>query len=283
MPDGLAVDQSMLCGEGFAATGEVRLVGAHIGGQLDFSGGTFTNEKGLALDLDRTTVTGSLYFLPTMLRGSIDLTDAQVRRYVDHRGTWPQKLRLGGFTYSAIEAEPPITIKKRLEWLARNAGGLSQPYEQLAGVCRRAGRDDDARRVAIEQQRQRRRRLNRRNVLGRGWSILLGWTVGYGYRTGRAALWLTGLLIAGSFLFQAAYERHQLTAAHAGKEQPDFDRFIYTLDVILPVVNLHQRDAWIAHGLVQWLALVFTVSGWVLTTAVVLSLSGILNRQQRYS
>jgi hypothetical protein len=56
-------------------------------------------------------------------------------------------------------------------------------------------------------------------------------------------------------------------------------RDIYTLDVILPVVNLHQRDAWIAHGPVQWLALVCTVAGWVLTTAVVLSLTGVLKRE----
>jgi hypothetical protein len=54
---------------------------------------------------------------------------------------------------------------------------------------------------------------------------------------------------------------------------------IYTLDVILPVVSLHQRDAWIAHGLVQWLALGFTVAGWVLTTAVALSLTGVLKRE----
>jgi hypothetical protein len=63
------------------------------------------------------------------------------------------------------------------------------------------------------------------------------------------------------------------------REQPDFEAAIYTLDVILPVVNLHRRDAWIAHGLVQWLALACTVVGWVLTTAVMLSLTGILKRE----
>jgi hypothetical protein len=53
---------------------------------------------------------------------------------------------------------------------------------------------------------------------------------------------------------------------------------LYTLDLLLPVVNLHQRDAWIAHGATQWLVLAFSLVGWVLTTAIVLSLSGILKR-----
>ena len=38
--DGLQVDQSMFCEEGFSAGGEVRLLGAHIAGQLSFDGAT---------------------------------------------------------------------------------------------------------------------------------------------------------------------------------------------------------------------------------------------------
>jgi hypothetical protein len=278
--DGLTVDRDMFCDEGFAATGEVRLSGAKIGGLLSCSGGTFTNENGPALRADGLTVARSLYLLPTMLSGSIDLTDAQVGNYVDDRRSWPEELRLGGFTYSWIEAIPMITIKERLEWVTRRASGFSpQPYEQLAAVYRRAGRDDDARLVAIEKQRQRRRHLKRWNVSGKAWHLLLDQTVGYGYRTWQAGLWLVGLLIVGSFIFHAAHDRHQLIAAHKGDAQPPFQPVIYTLDVILPVVNLHQRDAWIAHGPVQWLALTFTLTGWVLTTAVVLSLTGILKRE----
>jgi hypothetical protein len=37
----------MVCGEGFTAEGEVRLLGAHIGGQLDCDGGMFHNPDGL--------------------------------------------------------------------------------------------------------------------------------------------------------------------------------------------------------------------------------------------
>jgi hypothetical protein len=58
---GLSADQLTTRGNleldaGFTAFGEVRLVGAHIGGQLDLSGATLTNPDGLALFADGITV-----------------------------------------------------------------------------------------------------------------------------------------------------------------------------------------------------------------------------------
>ena len=79
--------------------------------------------------------------------------------------------------------------------MARNPRGYSpQPYEQLAAVYRRAGRDQDARTVAIAKQRARRRTLS---LPGRLWSLLLDGLVGYGYRTWVAGLWLGGVMAGG--------------------------------------------------------------------------------------
>jgi len=50
--DSLTVDGGMFCGEGFSATGEVRLPGAHIGVQLSCTGGQFSNPDGTALNTD---------------------------------------------------------------------------------------------------------------------------------------------------------------------------------------------------------------------------------------
>lgn len=69
-----------------------------------------------------------------------------------------------------------------------------------------------------------------------------------------------------------------LTPVESPPKQPDFNVFAYTLDVVIPVLNLHQREAWNAHGAAQWLVLLFVAVGWLLTTAVVLGLSGILKR-----
>ena len=73
--------------------------------------------------------------------------------------------------------------------------------------------------------------------------------------------------------------RGELTPANKpGAVQPPFQPFLYTLDLLLPVVSLHVRDAWIAHGAAQVWSVVFIVMGWILATAVVLSLTGLLKR-----
>ncbi|MFG1832969.1 translocation/assembly module TamB domain-containing protein, partial [Micromonospora chersina] len=59
--DGLAVDQDIFCSEGFTATGEIRLVGVHIGGQLAFNGATLTNLDGDALSADGLIVDQGMF------------------------------------------------------------------------------------------------------------------------------------------------------------------------------------------------------------------------------
>ena len=64
--DGLQVDQSVFLRDGFAATGSgglgaVRLVGAHIGGQLDCTGAKLSNDSGPALTADGLQVGQDMY------------------------------------------------------------------------------------------------------------------------------------------------------------------------------------------------------------------------------
>ena len=63
--DGLQVDGSVFCnpfdGQRFEATGELRLLGAHIGGQLSFSGAQLRNENAAALTADWLHVDGSMF------------------------------------------------------------------------------------------------------------------------------------------------------------------------------------------------------------------------------
>ena len=54
--------------------------------------------------------------------------------------------------------------------------------------------------------------------------------------------------------------------------------FLCTLDLLLPVVSLHVRAAWIAHCAALVWGVVFIIVGWILATAVVLSLTGLLKR-----
>jgi hypothetical protein len=270
--DRLSVDGRMYCNQGFTATGEVSLVGAHISGGLECTGGQFSNPGGLALDLERATVNGPLFMQSAVLEGILDLTAAESGGYYDKRAFWPETLRLDGFVYDAIDG---ASTKDRLEWLRRNASGYSpQIYDQLAAVYRRSGQDDAARRVLIAKQR---RRFAQRNPAWRVWGYVLDGLVGYGYRTWLAALWLIGFLIFGTVLFGDVY-RGELTPANKPDVQPPFQPFLYTLDLLLPVVSLHERDAWIAHGAARVWSVIFIIMGWILATAVVLSLTGLLKR-----
>jgi hypothetical protein len=270
--DRLTVEGGMVCRQGFSATGKVSLSGAHISGQFDCTGGQFANPGGSALNLKIATVSGPLRMESVVLQGILDLTGAKTSSYQDNPTTSLQKLRLDGFVYDAIEG---ATAKERLEWLRRNEKGYSpQIYDQLASVYRRTGHDEDARRILIAKQR---RRSAEGNLAGRMWGWLLDATVGYGYRTWLAALWLIGFLILGTWLFGSVY-RGELTPANKPDVQPPFQPFFYTLDLLLPVVSLHVRDAWIAQGAAQVWSVIFIIVGWILASAVVLSLTGFLKR-----
>ena len=147
----------------------------------------------------------------------------------------------------------------------------------LIAHYRRAGRDEHARKVAIAKQRRRRQADDELSGVGRAWSLFLAATVGYGYRTWQVGLWLLAFLIAGTVFFWVAYPEH-ITAAKRASETPDFQPFIYSLDLLIPVINLQQRAAWIPHGAAQWVAVVLTLAGWVLTTVAVAALSGLLKK-----
>ena len=217
--DRLTVDGSLLCREGFSATGEVRLLGAHIGGVLDCMGGQFSNPDGSALNLWGATVAGPLHMAPAVLQGILDLTAAKTSSYHDDPAFWPYTLRLDRFVYDALEG---ASTTERLEWLRRNQRDYSpQIYEQLAAVYRRTGHDEDARRILIAKQR---RRFAQGNLAGKLGGFLLDCTVGYGYRTWLALVWLAGLLALGTYLFGYAY-RGDLTPASKTNVPPPFQSF----------------------------------------------------------
>jgi hypothetical protein len=67
------------------------------------------------------------------------------------------------------------------------------------------------------------------------WGLIQNLLVGYGYRPWLAGLWILVLLAAG-------------TVFSAVTPPPAFSAPAYTLDLLLPVVNLGQEAAWNPHG-----------------------------------
>jgi hypothetical protein len=253
----------------------VRLAGAHVVGQLSFSGATLANPGGIALNLYEVEVPGSLWLrFAAPPEGTVDLTSARVGALYDSERTWPGTLGLRGFTYDHLEADTQVSSTGRLRWLDRDPKGYApQPYEQLAAFYRRAGHEQDARRVAIKKQRRRRGELP---PPAKAWNFFLGATVGHGYRAWLAGVWLLILFVVGCVLSNLAYPEYFRTARPA-PQSPHFQPVLYTLDVLLPLINIHQRDMWIADGPAQWGALL-TVAGWVLTTAAVAALTGLVKK-----
>jgi hypothetical protein len=270
----LTVDHNLVC-RGFRVHGEVDLESARIGGALVLDQATLTNPDGVALFL--VGLQARRIFLRELAPppDTVTLLGAQVDMLLDDPASWPRTIDLSAFTYDSLFERSPVSARQRLDWLGRNPRGYSpQPYEQLAGVYRRAGRDQDARTVAIAKQRARRRTLP---LPAKAWSLLLDALVGYGYRTWQAGLWLLGFWLAGWVVFARAYPAH-LTPAKPGEPQPAFQPLVYALDTLLPVVNLHQEDNWIPRGGAQWWAWTSILVGLVLATAAAAAFTGVLKR-----
>jgi hypothetical protein len=189
----------------------------------------------------------------------LDLRQAQVDSLWDDPAHRPGETRLDGLRYEDLA--PRLPAPARLDWLSRGQAGYQpQPFEQLAAHYRRIGHDEDARHVLLHKQRKRRRTLA---PPGRMWGLTQDLLVGYGYRPWLAGLWILVLLAAGTVFFAVT------PPVAARTDPPAFSAPSYTLDLLLPVVNLGQETAWSPHGPGQTIAHGLIIAGWILATAVI--------------
>jgi hypothetical protein len=255
--------------DGMVTTGNVRLSGAVIAGTLSFRGARLGSTGGVALYALRLQA-GMLILAPEPpLAGTVDLRHAQLGILRDDPACWPGRLSLDGLVYQALE--PRLPARQRLRWLARDPGGHQpQPYEQLAAHYRAIGDPAQARLVLHARERAQR---PAKPPLGRAWSLLQDLTVGYGYQPWRALSWLAVLLLVGSIVYAA----RPPPALQPGAA-PHFSPFVYTLDLLLPVVDLGQKHAFNPAGPQQWLSYLLIAAGWILVTTVAAGAARILSR-----
>ncbi|MEN3358749.1 MAG: hypothetical protein V7637_2731, partial [Mycobacteriales bacterium] len=198
--------------------------------------------------------------------GVADLRYARFDVIHDDPATWPARLRLDGLQYAALD--PPLTAERRLGWLARDSY-LPSAYQQLAATYRRGGNEAAARTVLLAGQR---RDHAAQAWPARAWGRLQDITVGYGYRPLRAAGWLLVLLMLGT----VAFGLHQ---PPAGTDRPPaFNPFVYSLDMLLPIVDFGQGDAFQPDGWQRWLAYLLIAAGWVLATTIATGVTRTLRR-----
>jgi hypothetical protein len=265
---GLTVTGGMLCRAGFQAAGEINLSGASIGGALDFSGARLDGKGGRALTARDLTVTASMFCRGGFqASGEIDLERAKIGTLADEKVSWPPLLNLDGLTYGDLTYLP---ARDRLNWLDRSAGYSPQPYEQLAGYYRRLGHDEQARRVLLAKQRQRRRE---RDWWLRWWGWLQDGLAGYGYAPGRALVLLAGAFVAGWVVFTA---RHPVPVGSS--PHPAFNAALYTLDVLIPAPALGQASDFDPQGATLAVAAGLHILGWLLAITVIAAISRAFSR-----
>ena len=209
---GITVTAGVRGRKGFTADGTVSFRGASIDGTLDLTSACLSRPGGTALDL-RSARAADLDLRPAQApEGTVDLAAARIGSLTDDPATWPTALDLRGCTYDTL-ADGQATVAQR-DWLALSPGGYTpQVYDQLACCYRRAGRDEAARRVAIAKQRRRRAALS-------PLSWLLYATIGYGYRTWLAAIWLAALTAAATPAFSYAYSHRMIRPAPSAPAFP---------------------------------------------------------------
>lgn len=205
--------------------------------------------------------------------GPISLAGARVGNLADTRQSWPGPglVELTGFSYEALTPASAFPLHERIAWLASATPEYSpQPYEHLAAALRAGGEDSQAREVLLAKQRRRHETLP---PAARVWGFLQDITVGYGYRPGRAALWMAVLWALGATYF-ALHPPQALKA----DEAPHWNAALYALDLLLPVIDLGQDSAWKPAGGPQWVAAVLVLLGWILATTVAAGATRLLRR-----
>jgi hypothetical protein len=269
--NGLIVEGDMECNTGFTAYGRVALRRARVAGLLTFRDAVLTDAR-TAVDLARLEAGELCLRAAQPMTGALRLAQANVGTLDDDPAVWPPEIWLNGFTYDTIRhLTGRVPVAERIDWVSRGPYGYQpQPYEQLAGYYRRAGHDDDVRRILLAKQRHRRTTLS---AAGRIAGRVLDATVGYGYRPWLAAIWLALLLAVGTTVY-AIDQPHPLP----GGPIPPFNPFTYTLDLLIPIGAFGLRTAYASTGSAQWLSYALIAAGWVLATAVIAGVAHAIRR-----
>ncbi|MBM7770919.1 hypothetical protein JOD54_001123 [Actinokineospora baliensis] len=284
------IGRDLICADGdvpFAAHGEIRMRRAEILRETNFHGSHLgdgrnpvaLNAFGIQTQELRLDVAGP----PD---GQVDLRHARCAFLADNEVFWQARgrIELEDFRYDAlatpVELDDDAEVERRLRWLRHGMREVYRPgpYEQFAHMLRAAGNEEHAATALVEKQRRRYGALADGARLAapgiRVWSWLQRWMVGYGYRPTRALAWLFGFLIAGTLWFSVIPVPHEANA----DDHLVWNPVLYTLDLLVPIVDFGHKNKWTVDGPSQWISAVFIALGWILATTVAAGITRMLRR-----
>ncbi len=258
----------------FVCEGGLRLDDGRFGNAVIADKADFQLSDNQQLSLRRVQTPELRFALDHPPTGRVSLAGARLGRITDTPKSWPGKgnIDLSGLSYTSLSSRDAVPLARRIAWLADATPEYNPgPYETLAQALRDSGEDSQAREVLLAKQRRRRETLP---VAGRVWGYAQEATVGYGYRPGRAALWMVLLWAFGAVYFAV----HHMPAPVDQQAWPQWNPALLALDLLLPVIDLGQSAAWRLTGAEQWVATVITMLGWVLASTVATGASRMLRR-----
>jgi hypothetical protein len=270
--EALEVDGTALLAEGFAAEGTVRLDRARCA-TLSFDGAKLHNEHDLALDATALHVERIFAWEPLEVTGNVSFELAEIGDWWDNGVARKQSSLLDGLRYQRLRPRYPyVSFRERIQWLRGNPTHYSpQPFSQLATSYKTDGLDGFARKTFVKSQTTRLQRYPKWHPI-RIIGVAFDLTVGYGYVPWRALYWLVALTIAGGIAIQHVHRDFSPTTG-----APPFNAFFYTVDMLLPVVDLGYNK-WRASGAGQIITVALIVVGWALVTAILAGLASVLRR-----
>ena len=291
---------------GAKVSGTLKFDSATIGGSLFMRNGKFDKEinsffsqigrnldltaaqKLPSLDLTGAHIENELRLAvpgrePTWQDGArLNLRNVRVDALQETQNAWPRHLDLDGFVYSWLGGFMGTTdIAARgsewyVSWLAKDQPYSPQPYEQLAAVLKRMGHGVEANDI-LYAGRERARNLAFEE--GNYWTWIgqtaLKYTIGYGYgsRYFRSIYWILGIIIMGK-LFLDLSGQHRVKTQNGN--QPIRIGLFYSLDMLLPIIQLRQRHYEIdLKGLVRYYFYFHQIMGYVLASFLIAGLSGL--------
>lgn len=325
--DRMIVKGSVFLDSDFEATGKVRLLSADIGSSLYCHGGIFTNGNGKALSADRMIVNGDFFLLEAKITGAISLASVKVGTMTDDTACWASGGHfLDGFQYDRIAG--PTDAETRIDWLKKQQEDhlkddfSPQPWHQLIKVLRDMGHLHEASVVAIAMQnalRKAKKIKGIRNPLH--W--VYGKLAGYGYRPMNTVVAMAFVWLVMGFAFwagadgyaaigpanpvitsEALYPDAGQLCGHGNEtgktrwtecagvpdEYSTFQPFIYSLDLILPLVDLQQESDWapiaegptgrdlLAGAILRWLMWFEILFGWTASLILVAVLGRLVEK-----
>ncbi|MFB9906640.1 hypothetical protein [Allokutzneria oryzae] len=268
------VGKDLLCTHGFLASGGVRVRLVEVHKMASFTGSVLGSaESRIALNAYGLSAQQLVVRFAEPPSGRVILTRATAVSVTDGEFLWAASggVNLEDFRFEAITAQPEVGVRTRLRWLRRVIPDFAPgPYDLFATFYRRSGHEERAVRVLLEKQRRRHWELG---LAGKFWGLLQECTVGYGYRPWLAMIWIAVFWLVGGLWFAD----HRMQRLDDG-QNPEWNPWLVSADLLLPIINLGQDNMWAFTGPSQWVSGGLVALGWVLASTVAAGATRVLKR-----